>query len=430
MNKIVISTEHLGKRYELGIIGATSLQRDLNRWWARKRGKQDPYLKIGQEFLKKQTGEFIWALDDVNLEVKQGEALGIIGHNGAGKSTLLKILSQVTAPTTGKVKVKGRIGSLLEVGTGFHPELTGRENVFLNGAILGMTRAEVERKFDEIVDFSGVEKYIDTPVKRYSSGMYVRLGFAVAAHLDPEILIVDEVLAVGDAEFQKRCLGKMDDVAHEGRTVVFVSHNLVSIRKLCNKAILLVGGKLISSGEPNKLIRQYLISQGIEEEKYLRETKKSFPVNLSLSMQIDAVRLLDKNGDVISGGWEISTSQEIFVEIEYTIRKPINSAYILCSVKDEQEQKVLFTYDGDTKQFANRRKGHYQAKFRIQENLFNRGRYKFEFVIYDLNDQVVHRPGVAFMISINDNDSLLSKRNIDWPAMVRYNPHWETHKLS
>ena len=258
MSKPVISVEHLTKKYDLGVIGTGTLTRDLERWWARVRHQPDPYTRIGQEDRFKRYGESILALDDVCFTVEQGETLGIIGKNGAGKSTLLKILSRVTAPTSGVVKVKGRIGSLLEVGTGFHPELTGRENVYLNGAILGMKKDEVARKFDEIVAFSGVEKFIDTPVKRYSSGMYVRLGFAVAAHLDPEILIVDEVLAVGDAEFQKKCLGKMGDVADEGRTVLFVSHNMISIQKLCPKSVLLLEGKINSLGNTTDVIHNYL----------------------------------------------------------------------------------------------------------------------------------------------------------------------------
>ncbi len=258
MAKIVISVENLTKSYQLGVIDSRTLAKSLNRRWARWRGKPDPYLKIGQEDLSTRRGEMILALDDVSFTVRQGEALGIIGGNGAGKSTLLKILSQVTAPTSGRIRVKGRVGSLLEVGTGFHPELTGRENMYLNGAILGMTRAEVDRKFDEIVDFSGVEQFIDTPVKRYSSGMKVRLGFAVAAHLDPEILIVDEVLAVGDAEFQKKCLGKMGAVAGEGRTVLFVSHNMDAVNKLCKNAILIDSGKLKSSGEVDYVTALYL----------------------------------------------------------------------------------------------------------------------------------------------------------------------------
>ncbi len=268
MSKNVISVEHLTKRYELGVIGTGTLTRDLERWWARVRKQPDPYTRIGQKDAFEKIGESILALDDVSFTVEQGEALGIIGKNGAGKSTLLKILSRVTAPTSGVVKVKGRIGSLLEVGTGFHPELTGRENIYLNGAILGMKKAEVARKFDEIVDFSGVEKFIDTPVKRYSSGMYVRLAFAVAAHLDPEILVVDEVLAVGDAEFQKKCLGKMGDVSSkEGRTVLFVSHNMQAVQNLCQNAILLEKGSIKARGKSIDVISEYqaetsLISNG------------------------------------------------------------------------------------------------------------------------------------------------------------------------
>ena len=258
MSNTVISVEHLTKQYDLGVIGTGTISRDLNRWWARVRKQPDPYTRIGQKDAFERIGESILALDDVSFTVKQGEALGIIGRNGAGKSTLLKILSRVTAPSSGVVKVRGRIGSLLEVGTGFHPELTGRENVYLNGAILGMKKEEVTRKFDEIVDFSGVEKFINTPVKRYSSGMYVRLAFAVAAHLDPEILIVDEVLAVGDAEFQKKCLGKMGDVATEGRTVLFVSHNMNAIEKLCQRTLLLKGGCIDNQGLTREVISNYL----------------------------------------------------------------------------------------------------------------------------------------------------------------------------
>lgn len=258
MSYPIISVEHLSKQYDLGVVGTGSLVRDFERWWARVRKQPDPYSRIGQKDAFRRRGETILALDDVSFTVHQGEALGIIGKNGAGKSTLLKILSRVTAPTSGVVKVKGRIGSLLEVGTGFHPELTGRENIYLNGAILGMKKAEVTRKFDEIVDFSGVEKFIDTPVKRYSSGMYVRLAFAVAAHLDPEILIVDEVLAVGDAEFQKKCLGKMGDVTGEGRTVVFVSHNMEAVKTLCPSVMLINEGHIQLSGDSNSVISKYL----------------------------------------------------------------------------------------------------------------------------------------------------------------------------
>lgn len=257
----VIKVENISKQYRLGDVGTGTLSHDLKRWWYKVRGKEDPYLLVSEinDRSKKGESDYVWALKDINFEVKAGEVLGIIGRNGAGKSTLLKILSKTTTPTKGSIKVKGRIASLLEVGTGFHPELTGRENIFLNGAILGMTKREIQLKFDEIVDFSGVERYIDTPVKRYSSGMYVRLAFAVAAHLEPEILIVDEVLAVGDVDFQKKCLGKMKDVSvNEGRTVLFVSHNLDAIRELTDQSLLLVNGEVNEFGFTNTVIDAYL----------------------------------------------------------------------------------------------------------------------------------------------------------------------------
>ncbi|MBD0255795.1 MAG: ABC transporter ATP-binding protein, partial [Cytophagales bacterium] len=244
---VVVRVENVSKQYQLGRIGTQSLRGDLQRWWARRRGHEDPFAKVDGP--ANNVGTDFWALHDVSFDIRRGEAVGIIGKNGAGKSTLLKILSRITLPTSGRVRVRGRIASLLEVGTGFNPDLTGRENIYLNGAILGMSKREVQRKFDEIVSFSGVEKFIDTPVKRYSSGMYVRLAFAVAAHLESEILILDEVLAVGDAEFQKKCLGKMDDVAHkEGRTVLFVSHSMDSVRNLCKSALLLDKGRVPQRG--------------------------------------------------------------------------------------------------------------------------------------------------------------------------------------
>lgn len=256
----VISVEAISKQYRLGEVGTGSLVHDFNRIWHKVRGKEDPYLKIGEknDRTKKGDSDYAWALQDISFQVKQGEVLGLIGRNGAGKSTLLKILSRVTKPTSGSVKVKGRIASLLEVGTGFHPELTGRENIYINGAILGMRKNEITRKLDEIIEFSGCERYIDTPVKRYSSGMYVRLAFAVAAHLEPEILIIDEVLAVGDAEFQKKCLGKMKDVAGQGRTVLFVSHNLSAMKSLCSRAIILQNGTVIGNGNTEEMIDEYL----------------------------------------------------------------------------------------------------------------------------------------------------------------------------
>jgi len=262
-----IQVENIGKQYRLGEVGTGTISHDLNRWWARIRGKEDPLAKVGEvnDRTRKGNSDFVWALKDINFEVKQGEVVGIIGRNGAGKSTLLKILSKVTQPSVGNIRLKGRVASLLEVGTGFHPELTGRENIFLNGALLGMTKAEIKSKFDEIVDFAGVERYIDTPVKRYSSGMYVRLAFAVAAFLEPEILIVDEVLAVGDSEFQNKCLGRMKDVsANDGRTVLFVSHNLPSLKAICERGILLQNGQLAGDGSISDIIEQYSQSHLVE----------------------------------------------------------------------------------------------------------------------------------------------------------------------
>ena len=277
MSNTVIEFNNVGKQYILGMIGTGTLSQDLNRWWARVRGKEDPFLKIGETNDRTQKGDsrFVWALRDINFKVNQGDVVGIVGKNGAGKSTLLKILSRVTSPTTGDIKIKGRIASLLEVGTGFHPEMTGRENIFMNGSIMGMTKNEIKRKFDEIVDFAGVAKYVDTPVKRYSSGMMVRLGFAIAAHLEPEILVVDEVLAVGDAEFQKKAIGKMQDVSKgEGRTVLFVSHNMAAVRSLCTRGIMLKNGMVDFIGNIPDTLDHYLkIDDDAQKEKILENVK-------------------------------------------------------------------------------------------------------------------------------------------------------------
>ncbi len=260
MKNLAIKAENISKQYRLGEVGTGTLSHDLNRFWHKIRGNEDPYLRIGEANDRATKGEsdYVWSLRDINFEIEQGDAVGIIGRNGAGKSTLLKLLSKVTKPTTGSFKVNGRIASLLEVGTGFNPEMTGRENIYLNGAILGMRRHEITRKLDEIIEFSGVDRYIDTPVKRYSSGMYVRLAFAVAAHLESEILIVDEVLAVGDAEFQKKCLGKMGDISKgEGRTVLFVSHNMAAVKSLCNNGIVLNNGQLNFIGSIQNAVEEY-----------------------------------------------------------------------------------------------------------------------------------------------------------------------------
>jgi lipopolysaccharide transport system ATP-binding protein len=303
-----IKIENVSKQYRLGLVGTGTLSHDLRRWWHIVRGKEDPYLKIGEvnDRSIKGTSDYIWALKDINFEVQQGDVLGIIGKNGAGKSTLLKILSKVTAPTTGSIKYKGRIASLLEVGTGFHPEQTGRENIYLNGAILGMRKSEISRKFDEIVDFSGCERYIDTPVKRYSSGMTVRLGFAVAAFLEPEILVVDEVLAVGDAEFQKKAIGKMKDVSlNEGRTVLFVSHNMLAIKSLCKKGLLLINGIVNSTGEVENVI-----------DAYLEQNNRIISSSVIVQRQVDGF-LIDKiniSNNGINGNFNIE--EDLVFEIK------------------------------------------------------------------------------------------------------------------
>ena len=291
-----IEFNHVSKQYRLGLVSTKTLSHDIRRFWITNvLGKEDPYLKIGEtnDRASKGNSEYVWALRDIDFKVEQGDVVGIIGKNGAGKSTLLKLLSRVTGPTTGTIRAHGRIGSLLEVGTGFHGEMTGRENIFMNGAILGMTRNEIQAKLDEIIDFSGCERYIDTPVKRYSSGMTVRLGFAVAAFLDPEILVVDEVLAVGDAEFQKKAIGKMKDVSSgEGRTVLFVSHNMGSIRSLCKRGILLENGRVKADGEVNSICDMYLsdslVNLGATWER---------PFNPAKDFQITKVELLDANGE-------------------------------------------------------------------------------------------------------------------------------------
>ncbi|MBC7845864.1 MAG: ABC transporter ATP-binding protein [Flavobacterium sp.] len=301
MKDIILKAENISKQYRLGQVGTGTLSHDLNRWWHEIRGKENPYLKIGDTNDRSTKGEsdYVWALQDINFEVERGEVLGIIGKNGAGKSTLLKILSKVTAPTTGTIKSRGRIASLLEVGTGFNTELTGRENIFLNGAILGMSKKEIASKIDEIIEFSGCERYIDTPVKRYSSGMTVRLAFAVAAFLEPEILVIDEVLAVGDAEFQKKAIGKMQDISRSGgRTVLFVSHNMAAVETLCTRVISMQNGIICGDGNPTKIISDYLQSSSFSERKIsfdtIDEAKGNENVRI-LYAAIENASTLDKN---------------------------------------------------------------------------------------------------------------------------------------
>lgn len=323
MSRKVIEFDNVGKQYVLGTIGTGTLSQDLNRWWARIRGKEDPFLKIGEvnDRTKKGESNFVWALKDINFSVDEGDVVGIIGKNGAGKSTLLKILSRVTSPTVGTIKVKGRIASLLEVGTGFHPEMTGRENIYMNGTIMGMTKTEIDRKLDEIVDFAGVEKYLDTPVKRYSSGMMVRLGFAIAAHLEPEILVVDEVLAVGDAEFQKKAIGKMQDVSKgEGRTVLFVSHNMAAVRSLCKKGVVLKNGSVDFIGGINESVNRYLhlyeqtdAANIIENVKWTKSTLEI--TNIEINQTKSSSSLIKKDQRALDVLIEGSTTERMIYDV-------------------------------------------------------------------------------------------------------------------
>ncbi len=338
MSETVIKVEKISKQYRLGQIGTGSIAHDMNRWWYAIRGKDDPYLKIGEENDRTTVGtsEYVWALRDIDFEVKKGEVLGIIGRNGAGKSTLLKILSKTTTPTEGKIRMKGRVASLLEVGTGFHPELSGRENIFLNGAILGMTKKEIKNKFDEIIDFAGVERYIDTPVKRYSSGMYVRLAFAVAAHLEPEILIVDEVLAVGDAEFQKKCLGKMKDVSvNNGRTVLFVSHNMAAIKSLCQNTLVIQNGRVKYNGNTAGAVGFHLrgASEGENKKKFDSLFDNSFFTLHEIS--------LNPQGQGSNVG--LNEDQSVEVHAFLTIKKSAEKLHFTYVLANE-EGEPLFTF--------------------------------------------------------------------------------------
>jgi len=335
MSDIVIKVENLWKEYRLGTINHGTLSHDLQSWWAKLRGQEDPNSLITAHNQEPRTrrqpvlNPHFFAINDVSFEVKQGEALGIIGRNGAGKSTLLKILSSITAPTRGEVKIKGRVASLLEVGTGFHPELTGRENIYLNGAILGMRRLEIRRKFEEIVAFAEVERFIDTPVKRYSSGMYVRLAFAVAAHLEPEILIVDEVLAVGDAQFQKKCLGKMEEVGKEGRTVLFVSHNMAAVSNLCNVGVVLDKGTMTFHGEIIKSIDYYLGS-------FLeRIDTKDLSLRLDRTgeghLRITNLEIKDQSGN---GNIPILTGTQLYFGVDYKSHTEMNNPRVIIGIYD------------------------------------------------------------------------------------------------
>jgi lipopolysaccharide transport system ATP-binding protein len=401
-----IKVEGLSKVYQLGEFSTGTISRDLERMWAKLRGKQDPFLKIGEVNDRTISGasDIVWSLKDIDLEIEQGDAVGIIGRNGAGKSTLLKVLSRITAPTTGSVKIKGRIASLLEVGTGFHPELTGKENIYLNGAILGMRKKEIARKFDEIVDFAGVERYIDTPVKRYSSGMYVRLAFAVAAHLESEILIVDEVLAVGDAEFQRKCLGKMGDVSRgEGRTVLFVSHNMGSVQKLCSKGIYMDKGGVKEYAHIDRVISSYAIYSRVAQSSY----DIPLPVNKEeMLAYVTGLTIGDTMGNIVS---EIRVGEAWQMKVYLTATTKVKHFIIALAMGDSKDTNIRTSWSTP----VDLEIGEYEVILTEPQLLLSTGTYNFTIGISSYEKAIQYLDQVASL-----NISELSVDSLD-PSIIR-----------
>ena len=430
MSDAVIRVENLSKKYIIG-------HQKQERYTALRDVIANGAKNFAQGLMGKRdkdledTSEDFWALKDVSFEIKQGDRVGIIGRNGAGKSTLLKILSRITEPTSGKISIKGRVASLLEVGTGFHPELTGRENVYLNGAILGMDRAEIKKKFDEIVAFAEVEKFLDTPVKRYSSGMYVRLAFAVAAHLEPEILIVDEVLAVGDAQFQKKCLGKMEDVGKEGRTVLFVSHNLASLSKLCSKAVLLVNGEKVTDGECDRVISEYINTGREANGEIVWNDRSSAPGNEKV--RLHAVRVI--SSDVVTT--EIEISEDIYIEVEFWNFKPDSQLCTSIHVLDKMGVCVLASANMHSANLLVDQwfgKPHpiglYRTVCKLPKDFLNEGIYSINaFVLTDIiNIEVKVEEVISF--TVHDNGEMRKEYSGGWIGLVRPKLDWQTDLLA
>lgn len=418
MSSIAIEFDNVGKQYRLGRVGTGTLSHDLNRWWTMNvLGKEDPYLRIGEtnDRSKKGNSEYVWALKDISFKVEQGDVVGIIGKNGAGKSTLLKLLSRITSPSTGSIRYNGRIASLLEVGTGFHPELTARENIYMNGSIMGMTKAEITRKLDEIVDFAGVERYLDTPVKRFSSGMTVRLGFAVAAFLEPDILVVDEVLAVGDAEFQKKAIGKMQDISSgNGRTVLFVSHNMVSMQRLCHSGVLLENGSLKYEGTIGDTIREYLSDEIVQTSFEGVDGDESVMYLTKVSV----------SGDNIDG--LIHTDSCIKVEFDVVIKKNIGSLVCGFNIFSSFQHPLARADYNDRNQKTTLEPGAYHFVYEIPPYTLANGDYTIEV---DLAERAVkhytsEKSKLSFsVVQSNDNfgnvfaESMPAKTSIireDW----------------
>ena len=395
-----IEFEHVSKQYRLGLVSTKTLSHDINRWWQTSILRhEDPYLKIGEtnDRATKGSSDYVWALRDIDFKVEQGDVVGIIGKNGAGKSTLLKLLSRVTGPTTGTIRAHGRIGSLLEVGTGFHGEMTGRENIFMNGAILGMSRAEIQSKLDEIIDFSGCERYIDTPVKRYSSGMTVRLGFAVAAFLEPEILVVDEVLAVGDAEFQKKAIGKMKDVSQgQGRTVLFVSHNMASVKSLCKTGILLENGMLKEIGPVDPIVTHYLRGNSSVANHHCWEE----PV-----IKGGGFELLEMGIRAKGCGYEdvMRVTDELEIVMRYRLTKPMEKFWITLHVKNEQGERLFSTFGAGRCYPYDHAAGEYEQVCSIPKDFFNFGNFSIDLLAFSqepmLTDLAIEPDVISFTLA-------------------------------
>lgn len=429
MSQRVIEVESLWKRYRLGAIGSGIFIRDLESWWARLRGKPDPNAAVAIRRENRETTDgYFWALQDLNFTVDQGEILGVIGKNGSGKSTLLKILSRVTTPTAGEVRLRGRVASLLEVGTGFHPELTGRENIYLNGSILGMKRHEIASSFDDIVDFAGIGAFIDTPVKRYSSGMSVRLAFSVAAHLRAEILLTDEVLAVGDYDFQKKCVNKMRDVAHEGRTVLFVSHNIGAIHALCTRAILLNNGTHVASGTPLTMIERYLTMDLVQTGERAWPTADKSPW-LGHDAFLAAVRIVDSGGATRS---VFDVKESLVVQIEFVV--VVQSKVLLAEIqlKGETSETVFASMDNLDSPWRGQPPppGRYRHSCTIPANLLSEGAYRIDVALRTRppSELSIEESDVVSFTMSDDRgeDGVRGDYGEEWPAtMLRPRLHWE-----
>lgn len=423
MARPVIKVENLSKQYRLGGYGSGTLTDDMKRWWANIRGKEDPFLIIGEANDRSVASEaqFVWSLRNIDFEVQQGDVLGLIGKNGAGKSTLLKVLSKVTGPSTGKAYLKGRVGSMLEVGTGFHPELTGRENIFLNGTILGMRKKEVAKKLDDIVEFAGVARYLETPVKRYSSGMTVRLAFAVAAHLDPEILLVDEVLAVGDAEFQKKCLGKMGEVSKEGRTILFVSHNLGSMRRLCNKGLLLQNGQMGYFGGIDKALDLYLNSGSTNDDD--GEANKVVFEQKDQAVQLTEVSVENAQGE---GRSTYYYGEKIYAVVKYAVRQDTRNIAIRISVARNGE--VLFLSqdtDLDEELLGKKAAGEYTTRVAMPPYLKS-GLYTISVLLIEVGKPKEEKIDVLkFVLDDSNTDTSTKSFASDKPGILKPDLQWE-----